>query len=261
MQRQTKKKKLKKGRIFGGIFVLLTFIFLCVLAVNKLQSQGTKESTSSNKTAVSSPKSENKKSDLPEAHQSDWNLILVNRAHPKEELSPHLTTVAGVQVDSRIAEALEKFLGAAQAIDSSEHLISAYRSVAYQEQLFNGYVEREMAGAAGSLNNTGQPISREEAENNVKTYSQPAGSSEHQTGLAVDISTVDALNQSPKDVVAELRKIAPNYGFILRFPEGGKSSTGVDYEDWHFRYVGIDNAKYMAKHNLTLEEYLKLLPQ
>ncbi|HBC90085.1 MAG TPA: D-alanyl-D-alanine carboxypeptidase, partial [Lactococcus sp.] len=195
MQRQTKKKKLKKGRIFGGIFVLLSFIFLCVLAVNKLQSQGTKETTSSNKSAVSSPKSENKKSDLPEAHQSDWNLILVNRAHPKEELSPHLTTVAGVQVDSRIAEALEKFLGAAQAIDSSEHLISAYRSVAYQEQLFNGYVEREMAGAAGSLNNTGQPISREEAENNVKTYSQPAGSSEHQTGLAVDISTVDALNQ------------------------------------------------------------------
>ena len=133
--------------------------------------------------------------------------------------------------------------------------------MAYQEQLFNTYVENEMVGAAGSVNNTGQPISREQAETNVKTYSQPAGSSEHQTGLAVDMSTVDALNQSPEDVVAQVKKIAPEYGFVLRFPEGGKASTGVDYEDWHFRYVGVDNAKYMTKHNLTLEEYLKLLPQ
>ena len=75
------------------------------------------------------------------------------------------------------------------------------------------------------------------------------------------MSTVDALNQSPEEVVAQVKKIAPDYGFVLRFPEGGKASMGVDYEDWHFRYVGVDNAKYMTKHNLTLEEYLKLLPQ
>ncbi len=261
MQRRTKKRKLKKGRVIGSFIILMALIGLCVLAVSKLKPQGTKQTAESSQTSSSSSTAESKTTDLPKAHRSDWNLVLVNRENPKEELSPELTTVGSVQVDQRIADALVKFLAAAQAIDPSEHLISAYRSVAYQEQLFNNYVENEMIGAAGSVNNTGQPISREEAETNVKTYSQPAGSSEHQTGLAVDMSTVDALNQSPEDIVAQVKKIAPEYGFVLRFPEGGKSSTGVDYEDWHFRYVGVDNAKYMAKHNLTLEEYLKLLPQ
>ena len=256
MQRRTKKRKLKKGRVIGSFIILLAFIGLCVFAVSKLKPQVTKQRAESSQTSSSSSTAESKTTDLPEAHRSDWNLVLVNRENPKEELSPELTTVGNVQVDQRIADALVKFLAAAQAIDPAEHLISAYRSVAYQEQLFNTYVENERVGAAGSVNNTGQPISREQAETNVKTYSQPAGSSEHQTGLAVD-----ALNQSPEEVVAQVKKIAPDYGFVLRFPEGGKASTGVDYEDWHFRYVGVDNAKYMTKHNLTLEEYLKLLPQ
>ena len=261
MQRRTKKRKLKKGRVIGSFIILLAFIGLCVFAVSKLKPQVTKQRAESSQTSSSSSTAESKTTDLPEAHRSDWNLVLVNRENPKEELSPELTTVGNVQVDQRIADALVKFLAAAQAIDPAEHLISAYRSVAYQEQLFNTYVENERVGAAGSVNNTGQPISREQAETNVKTYSQPAGSSEHQTGLAVDMSTVDALNQSPEEVVAQVKKIAPDYGFVLRFPEGGKASTGVDYEDWPFRYVGVDNAKYMTKHNLTLEEYLKLLPQ
>ncbi len=261
MQRRTKKRKLKKGRVIGSLIVLLAFIGLCVFAVSRLKTQDTKRSVESNQTTSSSSTAESKATDLPKARRSDWNLVLVNRENPKEELSPELTTVGSVQVDQRIADSLVQFLTAAQAIDPAEHLISAYRSVDYQKQLFNTYVENEMVGAAGSVNNTGQPISREEAEANVKTYSQPAGSSEHQTGLAVDMSTVDALNQSPEDVVAQVKKIAPEYGFVLRFPEGGKTSTGVDYEDWHFRYVGVDNAKYMVKHNLTLEEYLKLLPQ
>ena len=261
MQRRTKKRKLKKSRVIGSFIILLVFIGLCVFAVSKLKTQVTKKTAEPRQTSPSSSPAESKATDLPEAHRSDWNLVLVNRENPKEELSPELTTVGTVQVDQRIADALVNCLAAAQVIDPSEHLISAYRSVAYQEQLFNTYVENEMVGAAGSVNNTGQPISREQAETNVKTYSQPAGSSEHQTGLAVDMSTVDALNQSPEDVVAQVKKIAPEYGFVLRFPEGGKASTGVDYEDWHFRYVGVDNAKYMIKHNLTLEEYLKLLPQ
>ncbi|WP_081165089.1 M15 family metallopeptidase [Lactococcus garvieae] len=267
MQRKTKKRKLNKSKVIGSILVLIAFIGICVFAVSKLKTRDTNQpetsltTTASSTSNPSSSESESKKADLPDAHQSDWNLILVNRENPKEELSPDLTTIDSVQVDSRIAEALTEFLAAAQAIDPSEHLISAYRSVAYQEQLFNGYVENEMVGAAGSVNNTGQAISREEAEANVKTYSQPAGSSEHQTGLAVDMSTIDALNQSPADVVEEVKKIAPNYGFVLRFPKGGKSSTGVDYEDWHFRYVGVENAKYMTKHNLTLEQYLRLLPE
>lgn len=255
-----RKSKLKKGKFLGSFGLILAFISLCLFTISKLKPQGTGNTKETTKASIETSEVRKEESDLPDARQSDWELILVNREHPKGELSPDLTTVANVQVDSRIAASLEKFLAAAQAIDPLEHLISAYRSVAYQEELFNTYVERERVGAYGSVNDTGKAISREEAEANAKTYSQPAGSSEHQTGLAVDMSTVDAMNRSPKDVVAQLKKIAPEYGFVLRFPEGAKASTGVDYEDWHFRYVGIENATYMAKHNLTLEEYLKLLP-
>lgn len=48
-------------------------------------------------------------------------------------------------------------------------------------------------------------------------------------------------------------------GFVLRYPEGKSNITGVDFEHWHYRYVGVENAQYMQKHNLVLEEYIALL--
>ena len=65
------------------------------------------------------------------------------------------------------------------------------------------------------------------------------------------MSTVDSLNEADPDTVAKVKELAPKYGFVLRFPEGKASSTGVDYEDWHFRYVGEKSAEYMTKHDLT----------
>ena len=168
-------------------------------------------------------------------------------------MNPDLTQIDNIYVDSRITDNVRNFLAAAQAIDSSEHLISGYRSVAYQEELFNSYVSQEMA--------TNPSLTQEAAEDLVKTYSQPAGASEHQTGLAIDMSTVNSLNESDADVVAQVVAIAPEYGFVLRFPEGKSDSTGVDYEDWHFRYVGVESAKYMTENNLTLEEYVSLLKE
>lgn len=104
-------------------------------------------------------------------------------------------------------------------------------------------------------------LTQEAAEALVQTYSQPPGASEHHTGLAIDMSTVDTLNASDPSVAKAVQKIAPDYGFVLRFPEGKKTSTGVDYEDWHYRYVGKASARYMAQHNLTLEEYIAALKE
>ena len=59
----------------------------------------------------------------------------------------------------------------------------------------------------------------------------------------------------------KVKAIAPEYGFVLRFPKGKSESTGVDYEDWHFRYVGKESAKYMTDNNLSLEEYIALLKE
>ena len=178
---------------------------------------------------------------------------MVNRDNKSKELNPKIADVDGISVDSRIAKNVKEFLAAAQEIDPSYHLISGYRSVAYQTELYNTYVQQEMA--------TDPSLTKSQAEKKVQTYSQPPGASEHQTGLAIDMSTVDSLNEADPDTVAKVKELAPKYGFVLRFPEGKASSTGVDYEDWHFRYVGKKSAEYMTKHDLTLEEYLALLKE
>lgn len=239
-------------RKFSWLVGCLIVVVLGVFVFNKFNNS----QQSSNK---SSQASSAKNTDLPDAKTTDWNLVIVNRQNPRAEMNPDLTTVENVQVDRRIAPALTQFLAAARAIDPAEHLISGYRSVAYQTNLYNNYVAKEMAGAAGTVNAGGSPISKSQAEKNVQTYSQPPTMSEHETGLAVDMSTVDELDASPAAIVKKVAAIAPKYGFILRFPADGKASTGVGYEDWHYRYVGVDNAKYIVKHHLTLEEYVKLL--
>ncbi|QDK71413.1 M15 family metallopeptidase [Lactococcus protaetiae] len=268
MPYRTRREKLrtKSKKTVLILLVLLMIVLLSAFIIFKSLQKPEKSSlqaVSTDKSSVSSSStskiSESKKTDLPNAHQSDWDLVLVNRENIKAEMNPVLATVDGKQVDARIEKATQDFLAAAKQISPAEHLISGYRSVAYQEELYNMYISQEMAGY-GTVNQTGQQISKEEAIKDVQTYSQPPGSSEHQTGLAIDMSTVDSLNAEPADIAAKVQALAPTYGFVLRFFKGGEASTGVHYEDWHFRYVGVENAKYMTEHHLTLEEYLKLLP-
>lgn len=192
---------------------------------------------------------------------SDWELILVNRQYLREEMSPNLTAIEGVTVDSRIAQATTDFLAAARSqINGNYRLISGYRSVAYQEELFQGYVSQEMANG----------LSHSQAVAKVQTYSQPAGASEHQTGLAIDVSETGRFNSGLEPQVAEnsnsnhwqeLETLAIEYGFIHRFKEGKKETTGIAFEDWHFRYVGVEAARYMYEHQMSLEEFVQTLSE
>lgn len=91
-------------------------------------------------------------------------------------------------------------------------------------------------------------------------YSAEAGSSEHQTGLTIDLSTrsigydlVEALAHTKEG--KWLEKNCYKYGFIIRYPKGKEKITGYKYEPWHIRYVGKNMAKYLYQKNLTLEEY------
>ena len=241
-----------------GLLVIVIFIVGIFVFVqgDKLSLTGNAQKSSTDSSSLVSSESSTSSTasaTVPDVSSSDWELVLVNRDNITAEMNPDLTQIDNIYVDSRIADNVRNFLAAAQAIDSSEHLISGYRSVAYQEELFNSYVSQEMA--------TNPSLTQEAAKDLVKTYSQPAGASEHQTGLAIDMSTVNSLNESDADVVAQVVAIAPEYGFVLRFPEGKSDSTGVDYEDWHFRYVGVESAKYMTENNLTLEEYVILLKE
>ncbi|HER1149253.1 TPA: D-alanyl-D-alanine carboxypeptidase family protein [Streptococcus pyogenes] len=226
----------------GGIYLFI-----------KPEKQATKTPSSQQASSQKVVKNSKESTGLPKVSPKDWELILVNRDHMTEELSPELVDVNGVSVDKRIEQATADFLAAAQAIDPQEHLISGYRSVAYQAELYQSYIKKEMANDP--------TLTQEAAEALVQTYLQPPGASEHHTGLVIDMSTVDTLNASDPSVSKAVQKIAPDYGFVLRFPEGKKTSTGVDYEDWHYRYVGKASARYMAQHNLTLEEYIAALKE
>ena len=172
-------------------------------------------------------KEEKPKTDLPQASSKDWNLVLVNRDNKLAELNPQLVDVEEIKVDSRI---------------------SGYRSVEEQTELYNERVAQ--------LEATG--LSHEEAEAQAQAQVQVPGASEHQTGLAIDMS---APNGQSEEVAQQIIALAPQYGFVLRYPEGKNAITGVDYENWHFRYVGVENAQYMVKHQLVLEEYIQKLKE
>lgn len=193
-------------------------------------------------------KEEKPKTDLPQVSTKDWNLVLVNRDNKLAELNPQLVDVEEIKVDSRIAEQTKQFLVAARAVAPEESLISGYRSVEEQTEVYNERVAQ--------LEATGLP--HEEAERQAQTQVQVPGASEHQTGLAIDMSAPNGLSE---EVVQQIIALAPQYGFVLRYPEGKNAITGVDYENWHFRYVGVENAQYMVKHQLVLEEYIQKLKE
>lgn len=186
---------------------------------------------------------------LPELTSDSWELVLVNSENVKEELNPELAEVpeTGIMVDRRIADATASFLAAAQAVDPYVHLITGYRSVEEQTAIYETYVQQEMAARG---------IEREAAETVVRAYFQAPGTSEHMTGLAIDMSTVDYLNLMDANVASQLAAMAPEYGFVLRYKASHEPQTGMPYEDWHFRYVGPESARYMTDYDLALETYL-----
>lgn len=95
----------------------------------------------------------------------------------------------------------------------------------------------------------------------LRTYIAPPGTSEHQTGLAIDLSTPEIDNKlsiefSHTDAYRFLLRNGAKYGFILRFPQNKQSLTGYPFESWHFRYVGRDAANEITDAGICLEEYV-----
>ena len=91
------------------------------------------------------------------------------------------------------------------------------------------------------------------------SYVAYPGTSEHQTGLVIDISTLNYGLITHFEESREFKILISNchyYGFILRYPKGKESLTGYSYEPWHFRFVGRESATYIMTNNLTLEEYI-----
>ncbi len=187
------------------------------------------------------------------------NLLIVNKKYHIEEsfVPSNLVDVTYTRkdrdkgkMDKTAEKALCALLEEAYYYGYNDVTVtSAYRSYSSQAWYFNYYIEREMASGK----------SREQAEAAVLTYSARPGTSEHQTGLCVDMHNLPAANQSFGNTEAGkwLAANAHRFGFIIRYPNGKEDITGYSYEPWHFRFVGIKHSSVMYEEGLCLEEYLE----
>lgn len=186
--------------------------------------------------------------------KEDWELILVNKQHPiPDDYSFNLATIKGsMKCDERILADLLSMLKAAAKDNVSLVICSPYRESSTQVRLFERKINKYM----------GSGLSYVDAYKMSSQWVTVPGTSEHQIGLCLDIysSTYKTLNSGFGETVAGkwLRDHSHEYGFILRYPLGKEYITGIEYEPWHFRYVGKDAAKIIFEENITLEEFWDL---
>ena len=194
--------------------------------------------------------------------KNNYWLVLVNKTSPLPEsfipndlvVSPNIKPgTVNSQLDKTASKALEALLKEAAANGFKKITMSSgYRSYSTQKWWFNYYKDKYRARF-----NTEQ-----ELEEYVNSFSQRAGHSEHQTGLAADIYDT-AENSLFDDTPAALwlAENAHKFGFILRYPKGKQHITGIIHESWHFRYVGRSVATIIYENNWTLEEYHQKIPK
>lgn len=281
--RARRKKEIRRNRIIFAILCLV-LLALIVFGMTKLVGMFTKDKThSSGSTSTSSSYSTSVDSDStsepagsPESGSAstsepasatgtaatisggdaDWLLTLVNNNVKlpddwEETLEVKVADEStGKELATVAADAFINMKNAAAADGIELMLCSGYRTVEYQQSLFDA--EKQKWLDKGS--------SDEEAYNQAKTVVAVPGYSEHNSGLAADIVTPkhqnldDAFGKT--DAAKWLFEHAPDYGFILRYPENKQAITGIIYEPWHYRYVGVENAKAITDSGLCLEEYL-----
>jgi len=183
--------------------------------------------------------------------KDDWRLILVNKQHPiPEDYEFPLGDINGtMHCDQRIISSLYEMFTSASADGVNLIICSPYRNRSRQEMLFANKIDYYMdAGFSymDSYNLSSQAVTI-------------PGSSEHQIGLAIDIisDTYSALDERFGETLAGkwLAENSYKYGFILRYPAGKEEITSIEYEPWHFRYVGVDAATVIHEEGICLEEF------
>lgn len=183
--------------------------------------------------------------------QSNGSITkLVNKSNslpsnyvPANLVTPNVNMTKAVTVTKTTATALEKMFSDAKAQGINLSLVSGYRSYSYQQTIYNNSVKVE-------------------GQAHTDKYVAKPGYSEHQTGLAVDISckSIGYVLEDYFEGTQEaqwLKANAHKYGFILRYTKERVQDTGYGFEPWHFRYVGTDIATYIYQNNLIYEDLFK----
>ena len=178
----------------------------------------------------------------------DWRLVLVNRDHPLEEdFDGELTELRyGQSVDSRIYPDLQAMFDEMRAAGLDPRVVQGYRTSEEQKERLDNKISEYM----------GYGKTREEAWQLAVQWEAEPGTSEHETGLCVDISSDSGDNESANAVWEWMDENCSRFGFIKRYPNNKSSVTGVKGEPWHYRYVGPEAAQEITAGNTTLEEYL-----
>lgn len=189
--------------------------------------------------------------EFPSITITEWQYVLINKDTPIKSYVPSVRQFGsdGPYVDKRMIDSLSSLVDAAKEAGFEPYISVGYRSYADQQQLFNE--------KASELSQNGV-YTYEEAQQIAAEIVAKPGTSDHQTGLAVDIldKEYEVLDYSKMDskFFDWLDANCAQFGFIKRYPSNKKSVTGWD-EPWHYRYVGKEVAEFIMKNGMCLEEF------
>lgn len=271
-------KKTTGMSFFAGATVIL---FLAVFLLSKIkivgelpeqslpepvtdvsQSDGANDILDNAVTESAAVTEESPKEPVPDPEDADntWAMFLVNSKNPVSEsycdsieTSLVYSSWRDYYMDSRMSQYIKKMIDDASEDGVQLVVMSAYRTVKYQQDNFDRSVQDR-------IDNRG--MTYEEAYADTLKEVQLPGYSEHNAGVAADImsdeySSMDDDGFENTKAFEWLSEHAADYGFILRYPDGKENITGIIYEPWHYRFVGVYYAKLLTEKKLTMEEYFE----
>ena len=240
------------GIVLIALLIILYFVFFGGKDGDVAPGISGSVPSSTSQPADSTPPDASSAAPVETIPRDEWYMVLANRSSvlPGDFTVAETATVGEAVVDARIAEALRQMVNDAAATGVKLKPTNGYRSIARQQELWDARVKTLMEGG----------LSQADAETKAIDYTSAPGTSDHNTGLGLDIVSEDhpAKDAGFAETAAAqwLAEHAADYGFILRYPSDKTEATGMDYEPWHYRYVGSEQAHKIKESGLCLEEYL-----
>ena len=240
------------GIVLIALLIILYFVFFGGKDGDVAPGTSGSVPSSTSQPADSTPPDASSAAPVETIPRDEWYMVLANRSSvlPGDFTVAETATVGEAVVDARIAEALRQMVNDAAATGVKLKPTNGYRSIARQQELWDARVKTLMEGG----------LSQADAETKAIDYTSAPGTSDHNTGLGLDIVSEDhpAKDAGFAETAAAqwLAEHAADYGFILRYPSDKTEATGMDYEPWHYRYVGSEQAHKIKESGLCLEEYL-----
>ncbi len=248
---QKGKIRINKKRLIISSTITIILIIAIIMIIIKILKKDDTVAVSSGNNVTTDPLVVDINNEQTEPQIDDWRLTLANYDHLlPDDFEIELADIdEHRQFDARAIGYLEDMMNAMKKDGITNIWVqSAYRSVARQKELYDNSINKYLK----------QGKTQEEAEKLTLEYINKPGGSDHNLGLAVDFNYVDNTFENLAGF-KWLMENAENYGFVLRYPKDKEDITKIEYESWHWRYVGQEHAKKMNELNMCLEEYIEYI--